>query len=211
MKGYIMQETMINLINSYGYFGIAMLIFVENVFPPIPSEVVLLFGGFMTISTDMNVWLVILAATIGSVLGAIALYLAGSYLGKERVKRLCTSKLGRFLHLDANSVERADSWFCKYRYKAVIICRCVPVLRSIISVPAGIGKMRLIPFLLLTTIGSAVWNTILVWLGATMGNAWETGLSYVGVYTKIAVGVLLIAAIIVVLAYKRRKKAEKAE
>ena len=202
-----MEETFIQIINTWGYLGVAFLICVENVFPPIPSEVILLAAGFMTLSTDLSPAFVVISATIGAVLGAVVLYALGRIFKKERLKKLFAGKFGQVLRLKPEYVDQADKWFSKYEYKAVLICRCVPVLRSLISIPAGIAEMRIIPFLLLTTIGSTVWNTILVILGVIMGDAWDVCLPYFKQYEHIVIVVLSIACVaFVIWWFKKNKK-----
>lgn len=201
-----MQEILIEFVNNLGYFGLALLIFIENVFPPIPSEAILLFGGFMTTKTEMATVPLIIAATIGSLLGATILYIVGSALGKQRLKAILDGRVGRILHLKSDSVESADKWFGKYGGKAVLICRCIPIVRSLISIPAGMAKMRFIPFILLTALGSTVWNTVLVLLGRFMGDAWEKCLDYFGIYTLIAAIVIVIVLVIAFITYKRKSK-----
>ena len=142
-----MREWILNVMNAWGYSGIVFLIAVENVFPPIPSEVILTFGGFMTTCTDMRVWWVIVAATIGALSGAVILYLAGMVLGGERVMRLLDGRWGRILHFKRADMESAVSWFEKRGTLAVLFCRCVPIVRSLISVPAGMAKMPFLPFM----------------------------------------------------------------
>lgn len=201
-----MQDALLEAVNTYGYFGILFLIFIENIFPPIPSEAVLLFGGFLTTKTDMSILPVIIAATAGSLLGAAVLYIVGCALGKERLKRLLSGRVGKILHLKPESVDSADASFSRHGKKAVLICRCIPIVRSLISIPAGMTKMRFIPFLLLTAVGSAVWNTILVSLGSAAGSAWEKILGYFGAYTTLAAAALVFAAAVIFLIYKRKNK-----
>lgn len=208
-----MQESMIQFIDSFGYWGIFLLILVENIFPPIPSEVVLLFGGALTTRTSMGVPGVIAAATAGSVLGAIALYILGKVLKKQRLKALFAGRLGRVLHFKPEYIEKAFGWFARYQNKAVLLCRCIPIVRSLISVPAGCNEMNLTVFLILTAIGSAVWNTVMVLIGAALGTAWETALPYISDYSVIALAVLVIAAAAFFgwKLYKRKKAAEKSD
>ena len=157
-----MQEWMLSFVDSFGYFGIFFLIFIENVFPPIPSEAVLLFAGALTLTTSLNVPGTILAATLGSLAGAVVLYALGRIFQAERLKKLFAGKFGKVTRLKPEHVEKAERWFLRYEAKAVLICRCIPIVRSIISVPAGFAKMPLPKFLILTALGSAVWNTVLV-------------------------------------------------
>ena len=123
-----MQEWMLSFVDQFGYFGIFFLIFIENVFPPIPSEAVLLFGGALTVSTEMNIPGTIVAATLGSLIGAIVLYALGYIFQAERLKRLFAGKFGKVTHLKPEHVEKAEQWFLRYEGKAVLICRCVPIV-----------------------------------------------------------------------------------
>ena len=200
-----MQSTLIEFINNYGYIGIMLLIFVENIFPPIPSEVVLVFGGFLTTQADMSIPLVILFATLGATLGAAVLYGLGRVLSRERIKKLVSGKFGEAIHMQPNDVTRAESWFKRYEYKAVLICRCIPVVRSLISIPAGMAKMKTLPFFALTVLGTAVWNTILVLIGALAGSAWETSLKYIGWYSTAAIVLLLLAGAVICYIYLKRR------
>ncbi|WP_243122611.1 DedA family protein [Clostridium sp. KNHs216] len=190
----IMQDGIISIINSFGYLGIFLLIFIENIFPPIPSEVVLLFGGALTLSTSMNVPLVIVFATFGSLAGAVVLYGLGRILKAERLKTLFAGKFGQVMHLKPEYVNRSTRWFSRYQNKAVFICRCIPLMRSLISIPAGCNEMNIPLFLVLTVIGSTVWNTALVLSGAFLGSAWESALPYLSQYSTVAVIVCIIAA-----------------
>lgn len=204
-----MQEWLIEIMNQYGYFGIALLIAVENIFPPIPSEVILTFGGFLTTYTTMNPWLVALSATIGSVIGALVLYGVGRIVDEERLKRWVSGKVGRILRIKAEDIQKAQGWFDRKGKRTVFLCRFVPIVRSLISIPAGMAKMSLPSFLLLTTVGTAIWNIVLVFLGSFAGASWETIAGYFDIYSKIAlviIGVLLLLAVF--LFYKKRRKPE---
>ncbi len=202
-----MNETFVKIIETYGYLGVAVLICIENVFPPIPSEVVLLAAGFLTLGTALSPVPVIVAATAGALAGAMVLYGLGRVLKKERLKKLFSGKFGQILRLKPEFVDEADVWFKKYETKAVLICRCVPVLRSLISIPAGIAQMPLVPFVALTLIGSAVWNTLLVYIGVVMGDAWELCLPYLKKYEHVVIAVIVIACIaIVVWHFKSSRK-----
>ncbi len=191
-----MQEIILDIINQFGYIGIFILIAIENIFPPIPSEVILTFGGFLTTYTTMNVWGVIIAATTGSVAGAIILYSLGRILNAERLGRLFDSRLGKLLHLKKEDVRKAERWFLKHGNKAVFFCRFIPIVRSLISIPAGVAKMPMFPFLSLTVIGTFIWNVVLIFLGRIAGNAWETIAGYVDVYAMLALAVFVLIAIV---------------
>lgn len=202
-----MQQIMINLINDFGYLGIFLLITIENVFPPIPSEVILTFGGFMTTTTKMSIVGVIFWATLGAVVGAIILYYVGKIFNKERLKKFTHTKLGKFIRLKEKDIDLADKWFDTQGAKAVLIGRCVPIVRSLISIPAGMSAMPWPKFLLYTTIGSAVWNTVLVVLGAQAGKNWESIVSAIDKYKFLTIVVLAVVALVFLYIYiKGRKK-----
>ena len=146
---------------QFGYFGVFLLIMIENVFPPIPSEVILTFGGFMTTYSEMTRTGVIIAATAGSVVGAMILYSIGLLLDVSRLEKII-DRWGHLLRLTRKDIHRADAWFDKYGPWTVLFCRLVPLIRSLISIPAGMSNMNFPLFLLLTTVGSLIWNAALV-------------------------------------------------
>lgn len=202
-----MQEFVIEFLNKFGYLGVSLLIAIENVFPPIPSEIILTFGGFMTTYTNMKVWSVILASTIGAVAGAIVLYSVGRLLSPERLNKILSGKVGKVLHLKSDDINKAVKWFDKKGYFTVLICRCIPIVRSLISIPAGTAKMNLGVFLLLTTLGTTVWNTILVWLGAFAGESWSIVAEYFDTYSTVTLIVIILAVLVAgVVFYKKRVK-----
>lgn len=205
-----MQEWMLSFVNTFGYFGIFFLIFIENVFPPIPSEAVLLFAGALTVSTAMNIPITILSATAGSLTGAAVLYALGWVFQAERLKKLLSGRFGALTHLRAEHVEKAERWFARYQGRAVLLCRCAPIVRSLISVPAGFAKMHIGLFLLFTALGSAAWNTILVCAGAWLGNAWESAMPYLDRYAHAAAVVLILAAVLACGLFVLRRRRAKA-
>ena len=200
-----MEEIIISFMNQFGYVGVSLLIALENIFPPIPSEVILTFGGFMTTYTDMNIIGVIIASTIGSVFGALVLYGIGRLLNKERLEKMIDSKLGKVLRLKKKDIEQADHWFDTKGSYTVFFCRFVPIVRSLISIPAGMSEMPVIKFLVLTTFGTVIWNTVLVVLGSIMGSNWHKIVDIMNNYSKIGLIALIIIVIIVTfLFYKKR-------
>ena len=202
-----MQELIISIMNQFGYLGIAALIAIENIFPPIPSEIVLTFGGFMTTFSEMNIVGVIIASTIGSVLGAIVLYLVGRIFKKERLQKIVEGKIGRILRFKKEDIDKAEEWFSKRGKKTVFFCRFIPIIRSLISIPAGMTEMKFIPFLVLTTLGSIIWNTVLTVLGKVAGDSWGTVSEVIDKYSKVTLVILIIVFIIAaVIFYKKRKK-----
>lgn len=202
-----MQEIIVNFMDQYGYLGILLLIALENIFPPIPSEVVLTFGGFMTTYTSMTIIGAIVFSTIGAVLGAIILYLIGRILNKERLIQIVSGKVGTILRLKPADIEKADRWFETKGNKVVFFGRFVPIIRSLISIPAGMSKMPMSRFLVLTTIGTSIWNTVLIIAGSIVGESWGTIVAVMNEYSFITLLLLTIVGVIgVVYFYKKRRK-----
>lgn len=205
-----MQEIIINLMNQFGYIGIFLLIAIENIFPPIPSEVILTFGGYMTTYSNLNVPLVILSATLGSLLGAIVLYAIGKILNKERLMKIVSGKVGKILRLKKEDIESADKWFDTKGEKCVFFCRFIPIVRSLISIPAGMSEMNIPKFLIYTTIGSLIWNSVLVVVGSIVGENWENIVNIFDTYSTITLIVLIIIFILfIVWFYKKRAKKQQ--
>lgn len=200
-----LQDIIISIMNQFGYFGIAFLIAIENIFPPIPSEVILTFGGFMTTKSTMTVWGVILSSTVGSVLGAIVLYSIGRWLNPERLERWLSGRLGRILRLKKEDVQKADNWFSKRGKLTVFFCRFIPIVRSLISIPAGMARMNMGVFLLLTALGTALWNTVLVYLGMLFGASWETVAGYFNTYSILAAAVFAVVIVLFAFFYYNRR------
>ncbi|MBC3899987.1 MAG: alkaline phosphatase [Firmicutes bacterium HGW-Firmicutes-4] len=203
-----MQDWIINVMQQYGYIGVFSLIVIENIFPPIPSEIILAFGGFMTTQTEMNVLGVLSVATLGSLVGAILLYWLGTILNFERIEKL-TIKYGRFLGLKIKDVEKAMNFYKKYENKAVFLGRMVPVVRSLISIPAGMAKMNLKAFVLLTVLGSLIWNSILVVSGTLLGQSWQTILYYFDIYSSVAYIIIASSLVIIAAFYTKTRISSK--
>ena len=204
-----MEQWIVGVMENFGYPGMALLIAVENLFPPIPSEVILTFGGFLTTRTALEVWGVVAAATLGAVAGALALYALGRALGGERMQALLAGPWGKRLGFDAAAAARAAAWFEAKGAKTVLLCRCVPILRSLISIPAGMAKMDLARFLFYTTAGSFVWNAALVHLGAAAGESWALLARRFSNASGAVRWVLVAAAALVLLRRLTRKKGKK--
>ncbi|MGL4522078.1 MAG: DedA family protein [Bacilli bacterium] len=201
-----MQNWIMDIIESYGYIGVFLLIMLENIFPPIPSEVILTFSGFMTVSTSLTTTGVVIASTLGSVVGAIALYGIGTLLNAERLSSIIT-KWGHLLRLRVEDVTRTQKWFDKYGIWTVFFCRFIPLIRSLISIPAGMAKMNIGAFFLFTTLGTVLWNFALIQTGAILGDSWETVLHYMEYYsTFIYIGIAIAICAIIIFIWKRNKK-----
>jgi len=189
-----MADWIIRTIESTGYFGIVFLMFLENIFPPIPSEFIMPLAGFMASKEQRTLSGVVLAGTIGSVLGALALYYAGYFIGEQRLKRLI-DKYGRWLTISLEDLERAKGWFAKHGRLAVLVCRLVPGIRSLISIPAGIARMPLVSFLFYTAIGSGFWTAMLAYGGYVLGDKFQQVEKYLNPVSYV---VLLAIALIYV-------------
>lgn len=200
-----MQNYILEIMSQYGYLGIYILLLTESIFPPIPSEVILLFGGALTTTAALNLGQTILIATAGSLSGAIVLYLLSHAVGADRLKKLVSGRTGRLLGLKPEYIDRSIHWFERYQNKAVFFCRCIPLMRSLISIPAGFAAMSVPQFVLLTTLGSALWNTLLLCTGSALGTAWKTALPYI---KNLSLLIFLFAALLlsIVLAARHLKK-----
>ena len=176
-----------DVLSALGYVGLALLLVAENLFPPIPSEVVLPLAGFLVGRGELNLWGALVAATMGSVLGAVVLYGIGRWGGRRIVLRY-----GSLLRVDEHGLDRAEGWFRHYGDVLVLFARVVPVARSIVSVPAGTAKMPLVRFVVLTGVGSAIWNALLIGAGVLLGANWEAVQGWIGSYSNV---VLVLAAV----------------
>ena len=204
-----------DVINQFGYFGVALLVVIEHVFPPIPSEIVLPFAGFVAqqsadavklTQSDTTVVGMMIAATVGSVVGALILYFVSAAIGPERL-RTFVERFGKWFGVKSTDLVRAEAWFDRRSNAAVLVGRCVPLIRSIVSIPAGFRRMKLTSFVVLTAIGSAVWNIALIGAGAVLGDQWERVGEYVGVFQwLVIVAILMLLVRFVVSRVKNRRR-----
>ena len=196
-----MDQWIFQVISTLGYLGLALLLVAENLFPPIPSEVILPLAGFVVGRGDLSFWGALLASTTGSVVGALILYALGRYGGRGLVLRY-----GSWLRVSAKELERAEGWFWRYGDWVVLGARVVPFARSVVSIPAGTMKMPLLRFTVLTALGSGVWNALLIGAGVALGANWSLISSWIGSYSD-AVLILLAgaAAVFLVLHHRRRE------
>ena len=200
-----MENFILDMMNQFGYLGVFLLIAIENIFPPIPSEVILLFGGFMTTYTSLNIFGMSIASTLGSLIGAIVLYLIGKFFNKERLKAIVSSKVGKILRLKNEDIDKADNWFETKGNKTVFFCRFIPIVRSLISIPAGMSEMAMSKFLVYTITGSLIWNVVLIVTGSIVGENWTSILEIFDTYSHIVLILLIIIFIaLVFIFYKKR-------
>lgn len=193
-----------SVIQALGEVGVGLLVALENLVPPIPSEIVLALAGYLAQQGRVNLVLVVVAATVGSVVGALALYWLGAALGEERLRRW----LDRIPLVDATDLDKADHWFERHANGAVLFGRMVPVVRSLVSIPAGANRMPLGRFTALTTLGSGVWNTLFVGAGYALGARWQQAEQYSSWlnYAVIAFFAISTAAWVVKKLRRRRQR-----
>jgi membrane protein DedA with SNARE-associated domain len=183
-----------DLMDALGAPGAGIAIALENLFPPLPSEVILPLAGFAASSGRMDLLAVLLWTTAGSVIGALALYGIGALLGRDRTVAIA----GRLPLVKVADIEKTEAWFLRHGTKAVFFGRMIPIFRSLISVPAGVERMRLPVFLALTTLGSALWNTAFVLAGYALGDNWSQVTHVVSAYSKVVLAVALLAVLVFV-------------
>lgn len=199
-----MASWVIGFISSTGYWGIVLLMFVENVFPPIPSEVIMPLAGYMIVQGKLTFLGITAAGMAGSVLGALPLYHAGRKLGKDRVKRYA-DRHGRWLTVSGHDIERASRWFDRHGGAAVLLCRLIPGVRSLISIPAGINGMNLLSFLGYTSVGTALWAALLAYIGYVLGSNFSKVGEYLDPVSWIVFGAIGIFYIVRVMMHKGAK------
>ncbi len=186
-----MLRWVMGVISSAGYAGIVALMFIENVFPPIPSELIIPLAGYMVSKGEFAFAGVIIAGTTGSVLGALPLYYTGRKIKEKRIRKW-TNEYGRWLAMTESDIDRAGEWFEKYGGWTVFFCRLVPGIRSVISIPAGIHRMNLASFLLWSTAGMALWTTILTTAGYLLKSNFEKFEQYLDPFAYVVFGALLV-------------------
>jgi membrane protein DedA with SNARE-associated domain len=187
-----MFETIVNVITASGYLGVFLLMFLENVFPPIPSELIMPFAGFAAARGDLNLMFVIAAGTAGSVAGGLPWYYAGRLMGKTRLSNLA-ERYGKWMTVSPEDIETASSWFAKHGRRAVFLGRLVPAVRTLISVPAGITGMPLKHLLLFSFSGSLIWTGALAIGGFLLESKYSDIARYLDAATKTIVAIIVVA------------------
>lgn len=183
--------------DKLGLLGVALMMFLENVFPPIPSELIMPMAGFSSAMGNMNLIAVIIAGTIGSVLGALPLYYLGTVLDEHRLLSL-TKRYGKYLLIKPDDITNAQAWFDKYGKAVVFFGRMIPAIRSLISIPAGMNRMPLAPFLVLTTLGSAIWTALLTYAGYVLGANYEKVAEFIAPISQLVLTLLAVVVIVAV-------------
>lgn len=202
---FTMSQSVTNAVESFGVWGVLVLMFLENVLPPIPSELIMPLAGFHTTRGRMSFWGVVAAGTAGSVLGAMPLYYLGHVVGRERLRRL-VGRRGHWLALSVEDLDKADDWFNRHCGAAVLLCRLVPGVRSLISIPAGLNAMPLPKFLLYTALGTAVWAGLLAYAGRLLGQNYHRVGNWLGPVAKVIVLGIVVAYVVRVIHLRRARR-----
>ncbi|WP_330998373.1 DedA family protein [Georgenia yuyongxinii] len=195
----------VSVMESLGGFGAALLIGLENLFPPLPSEVILPLAGFTASRGSLGLVEVILWCTAGSVVGAWVLYGIGALLGRERTRAI----MNWLPLVKIEDVDKTEAWFHRHGKGTVFLGRMIPIFRSLISIPAGITRMPLLLFTALTLAGSLVWNTVLIVAGYALGENWHIVDQYVGVFSRVVIVAVLLALAWFVVARVRSMRVHK--
>ena len=202
-----MVEWITETMESLGYLGIGLLMFLENLFPPIPSELIMPLAGFTASKGDeINIILAIMAGVVGTILGALPWYYVGKLVGEKTLERLA-DKYGKWMGISSEDINKSHIWFEKQGAKAVLLCRLVPGVRTLISLPAGINEMPLIPFIIYSTIGTTIWVSLLTLAGYFLGEKYELIDEYLAPVSKIVFVILIIAFCLWLWRKNQQKKA----
>jgi membrane protein DedA with SNARE-associated domain len=199
-----MEAFVESMMQWLGPFGIALLMFLENIFPPIPSELIMPLAGYLATRGEMNVFVVIGAGTIGSLAGTLPWYYLGKRLGHEGVRRLA-SKHGRWLTMSPSDVDAASDRFKRHGNSSVLVGRLIPTVRTLISVPAGVADMPLGRFLMFSTIGTLLWTTALAMAGFLLGQAYDAVADYVDPISTAVLVLLVMTYVYRVVTFKEEQ------
>ncbi|WP_181702378.1 DedA family protein [Chthonobacter albigriseus] len=200
-----MFDWIVEWVEKGGYAGVALLMFLENVFPPIPSELIMPLAGFSAHQGGMNIWAVVFAGTVGSLAGALFWYWIGLWLGRGRVEVLI-ARFGRVITMNLDDLDAARGWFRWHAAKAVFFGRLVPTVRTLISVPAGVAPMPLAPFMMWSSLGTGLWTALLAVAGYLLGSQYELVEAWLDPASKVVVGIIVVAYVWRFVTYKPGRK-----
>ena len=191
---------------ALGYPGIFLVMFLECVFPPIPSEVIMPLAGFLVGQGEFNFWLVMLSGTLGSLAGALLLYYLGAW-ADEVILRKWVRKHGKWIQVSETDIDRVEKWFAKHGQSVIFFGRMIPIIRSLISIPAGMERMHMVKFILYTVLGSILWNFLLTYGGLLLGENWKQIIGWLDIYQNIVLVILALLALLFIiwLIFRRRK------
>jgi membrane protein DedA with SNARE-associated domain len=201
-----MVEWITSTMEAMGYLGIGLLMFLENLFPPIPSELIMPLAGFTVSQGKMNFQYAVLAGVLGTMIGALPWYYAGKFVGEARLRQLA-DRYGKWADISSEDIDKANRWFYKHGAKAVFFCRLVPGVRTVISLPAGISNLPIGIFLLYSTVGTTLWVVLLTYAGYALGENYDVVDEYLGPVSKIVlIGLILAFGIWVARKVQRRRQ-----
>jgi membrane protein DedA with SNARE-associated domain len=201
-----MTDWIIQIITDLGYVGIFLVMLAESIFPPIPSELIIPFAGFAAANGDLNPYGVIATATFGAVVGMLPWYFAGRLFGLDRVRWLA-DRFGRIMAFNADEIDTAVSWFTRFGPVIVLFGRLMPIIRTLISIPAGLARMSLPVFLLASTVGALIWNTFLTLAGYILHEHYETIEVVLDPLSYIVLGLVVLLYLFKVATWKPSKQA----
>ncbi|MBC2997860.1 DedA family protein [Staphylococcus epidermidis] len=201
-----MEQIITDFISKWGYTAIFILILLENVLPVVPSEIILTFSGLLSVKSHLSIWTLLIIATIASFIGLLILYYICRLISEEKLYRF-VDRHGKWMKLKSKDLKRANDWFKRYGAWAVFLCRFVPVLRVLITIPAGINRMNVIQFTTLSLIGTTIWNFALILLGRLLSDSFDALMNGIHTYSRIMYVIIIIAVIYFVIRYlmKRRR------
>lgn len=200
-----MTDWITNIVEQLGYLGIGLLMFLENIFPPIPSELIMPLAGFTTVQGELSFLGVVIAGLLGSTLGQLPLYYLGKLVGQERLERWA-DRYGKWLTVSRQDVQKAQGWFSQHGSKVVLFGRLVPGIRSLVSIPAGSCGMPLMKFLAYSAVGMGIWAAALAWLGRLLGRNYEAVSNYLGPVSYVVLGAIALVIIAWLVQRKRSGK-----
>ena len=199
-----MFDWITGLVERTGYLGIALLMLAENVFPPIPSELIMPMAGFTAARGELNMVGVVVAGTAGSLAGALLWYYIGRWIGLERLKRWA-AKHGRWLTISPEEVDEAAAWFNRHCGKAVLVGRLIPAVRTLISVPAGVAGMALMRFLTYSALGTVLWTALLAAAGYLLEDQYQKVGDYLNPVSNVILGLIVLGYLYRVITFRRRR------
>jgi membrane protein DedA with SNARE-associated domain len=200
-----MSQWVLDIMQQLGYAGVVLLMFLENVFPPIPSEIIMPAAGFAAARGELSLTGVIIAGGVGSVLGAVVLYYVGRLLNEERLIAL-TDRYGKWLLISSDDIRQADDWFDRHGPKIVFFGRLLPGVRSLLSIPAGMANMPMGQFLLYTSLGTTLWSGLLAVAGYQLGANYEQIEGWIGPISQIILAVCILLAVIFILRRVQKRR-----
>ncbi|EAZ89647.1 DedA family protein [Crocosphaera chwakensis] len=205
-----MLDWIVNIVDGLGYVGIALLMLLENVFPPIPSELIMPLAGFVVTQGKLHFVSVVIAGVIGSVLGALPWYYLGKSLSLKHIKGLA-DRYGQWLTVSSEDIDRAKDWFERRGEIAACVSRLVPRVRTYISVPAGLSNMALLPFLFYSTLGTAIWVSLLTFAGYILGANYDRVKEFLGPFSIVVAVVIVVVSVGWVIRRKRKSSRQEAK